>query len=356
MPKIVEYKFILPPILALMFLYWADPTFIINGLHLENNMLSLFFGTLGIFAVGFGISTLNYVWINWLIIKNIDELKMWDLLMGRGEFLQTQMAKRWDMFVANVNALLALFVVVLLIVSIGVTVSPLWVFSITILIACFVLNGIFIFIRHKKIYHDMGYNLNNGFKTSGTLVSGRPDSISLVISFFSLGIALASFLSGIYISNRLLPTQQAYVIASDPEIHETRDQLQLTIYLKNLGEASAERVKYRIYNFYSGVQDPCLVDKVLRNPIFSEELALALGKKQEVRLAYLLLNKSTEIPIPSVILFQLGYTDSVTGNEISNLSGWQYTVYKDKQDVIGLTRKEINKYQKCMKYFNLELE
>ncbi|OGG77332.1 hypothetical protein A3B35_00200 [Candidatus Kaiserbacteria bacterium RIFCSPLOWO2_01_FULL_54_24] len=120
MPKIFEYKFTLPPLVAFLWLYAANSNGAVELLQLSKDdpVLVVLSGVVGIFAVGFIFSTFAYASINFfrLTPEPKKELAYWRLIATEKEFTQKQILKAWDMFALNFIVLFAMTLVIIVVV------------------------------------------------------------------------------------------------------------------------------------------------------------------------------------------------------------------------------------------------
>ncbi len=149
--SIFEYKFVLPPTVAILFVYSANPHLIIDLLQISNgqNIGAFILGALGIFGVGFAISSVGYVFINFFILDGIEELDIWTNLENR-PFVQRQVAKRWDMFAANVDAVIAMLAALTIVALTSCNGAHVVVG--TALCAVFILNAIWGYLSISKLW------------------------------------------------------------------------------------------------------------------------------------------------------------------------------------------------------------
>lgn len=142
MPKPFDYKFILPPIEVILFLWWANPEFF-QSAGFERPVLVLFSGIIFIFAVGFLISTLGYAFLNLcgFFPSPDEELMGWEAIAGKAsEFTREQLSKRWDMFALNVNALWAIAITIAVILVNNWQPSQIWWLTLILLLLSLVVN------------------------------------------------------------------------------------------------------------------------------------------------------------------------------------------------------------------------
>ena len=134
--------------------------------------------------------------------------------------------------------------------------------------------------------------------------------------------------------------------------------------IKNIGEAPAENIKYRIYQIAPrGIQkqditvnDECNIEGDPRgagkNPIYDEGLYGRLVRHEQKIVGYITLKKP-DPDIHSLILYQLEYYDPVLDEKIKEeLNGWHY--WLGGNYFLALTEKDLKQSQNCLGQLKLQ--
>lgn len=131
MPSIFQYKFLLPPAVAILLLHWADRDILDRLVASGNVATELLLSILLLFAVGFLISTVTYAsvttWIIRWIVKGKGEIHFWKRIASqKSTFLEQQITKRWDLIATNVNNCYTIILVVFMIACQDTSPSYIW--------------------------------------------------------------------------------------------------------------------------------------------------------------------------------------------------------------------------------------
>jgi hypothetical protein len=119
MDKITEKKFIIPPIIFLIFIVLAKPKEIIVWFNSNSEAVAavLAGGIISIFGLGFLISSITYGFYNlfkyfgWVRrYTSEQELNFWRKIKREKEFVLVRIEKRWDIAFTNFNSATALLI------------------------------------------------------------------------------------------------------------------------------------------------------------------------------------------------------------------------------------------------------
>ncbi|OHA00793.1 MAG: hypothetical protein A3C07_01975 [Candidatus Sungbacteria bacterium RIFCSPHIGHO2_02_FULL_47_11] len=192
----------------------------------------------------------------------------------------------------------------------------------------------------------------------GEKVEKNYGAFAILISVLSLCFTIGF---SIYTYHKLLPLDRANVILTEPLIIKgDNGTIRVELTVKNIGRATAEDIKFTIYEFYDPRVENRCGNNPRNNPRFNDTLFSKLGGGVSATFGNIILNNPTvgnkDPGVETVLLSKLEYKDAITStysNTTVQWFGWHYLIGEKEAKAFTLVRGDLDNYTECLDVYEI---